>query len=339
MINKKLEDCLEYIQPTKYIVSSERYSDEFSIPVLTAGKSFILGYTNETDGIFRANKENPVILFDDFTTDIKWVDFPFKVKSSACKILIPKEGCNIRYLYYAMKSIQFNHSDHKRYWISTYSKLAIRVGNISEMERIVNKLDSISDLIDIKEKQILELNELVKSRFIEMFGNNVGDLNFSDVLVDKTKEGYKFDSTNYLKAGEIAIIDQGKDLICGFKSKEKDKIPYEKECIIFGDHTEIFKFINFPIYLGADGTKILLVKEDFDTRFVYEFLSIHYVKVGGYSRHFKFLKEQRFLKPDIKKQKEFRLFCEQIDKLISIVQSQINDLQELLDKKMDEYFG
>ena len=64
MINKKLEDCLEYIQPTKYIVSSERYSDEFSIPVLTAGKSFILGYTNETDGIFRANKENPVILFE-----------------------------------------------------------------------------------------------------------------------------------------------------------------------------------------------------------------------------------------------------------------------------------
>jgi len=78
---------VNYEQPSNYIVKSTDYNDEFSIPVLTAGQSFILGYTNEKINIYGASKENPVIIFDDFTGAFKWVDFPFKVKSSAMKIL------------------------------------------------------------------------------------------------------------------------------------------------------------------------------------------------------------------------------------------------------------
>ena len=63
-----LENVLKYEQPTKYIVNSENYSDDFSVPVLTAGKSFVLGYTDENEGICKAS-ENPVIIFDDFTAD------------------------------------------------------------------------------------------------------------------------------------------------------------------------------------------------------------------------------------------------------------------------------
>lgn len=95
----KLEDVLDYEQPTKYIVESENYDESYKTPVLTAGKSFILGYTNETKGIYTDNL--PVIIFDDFTTATKYVDFPFKVKSSAMKILKEKkELANIKYLYY-----------------------------------------------------------------------------------------------------------------------------------------------------------------------------------------------------------------------------------------------
>ena len=82
----RLENVLEYEQPTKYIVKSENYSDDFALPVLTAEKSFVLGFTDETDGICKAS-ESPVIIFDDFTADCKYVDFDFKVKSSAMKIL------------------------------------------------------------------------------------------------------------------------------------------------------------------------------------------------------------------------------------------------------------
>ena len=83
---KALGEVADYEQPTKYLVQTTNYSDKLSIPVLTAGKTFILGYTNETDGVYKASN-NPVIIFDDFTTANKWVDFDFKAKSSAMKMI------------------------------------------------------------------------------------------------------------------------------------------------------------------------------------------------------------------------------------------------------------
>ena len=150
----KIDDLLDYVQPTKYIVDSVEYSDEYITPVLTAGKSFILGYTNETDGIYPATKDNPVIIFDDFTTSMHWVDFPFKVKSSALKILVPKENANIRYLYYYMSNLDYKigAGTHGRHWISKYSQQIIKIPNNQEQERIVSILDKFSALVsDIKE--------------------------------------------------------------------------------------------------------------------------------------------------------------------------------------------
>ena len=123
------EDTLKYEQPTKYIVKSTDYNDSFNTPVLTAGQTFILGYTNETEGIYLASKENPVIIFDDFTTANKWVDFEFKVKSSAMKILTSKdnERFNIRYLYHVMQTIKYVPVVHSRQWIEKYSKFTIPV--------------------------------------------------------------------------------------------------------------------------------------------------------------------------------------------------------------------
>ena len=91
----RLEDIVDYEQPTAYIVNSTSYNDSYPIPVLTAGKSFIIGYTNEEKGIY---SKLPCIIFDDFTTDSKFVDFPFKVKSSAMKILQVRKGIEIEYV-------------------------------------------------------------------------------------------------------------------------------------------------------------------------------------------------------------------------------------------------
>ena len=92
---EKVGNAVEYEQPTKYIVASTDYIDCEGTPVLTAGQTFILGYTNEKDGIYAASKEKPVIIFDDFTGAFKWVDFPFKVKSSAMKMLTAKKDVAI----------------------------------------------------------------------------------------------------------------------------------------------------------------------------------------------------------------------------------------------------
>ena len=113
-----LEEIIDYEQPQAYIVQSTDYKSQYKTPVLTAGKSFIIGYTNESEGVFT---DLPVIIFDDFTTDSKFVDFPFKVKSSAMKILHVKEEVNIQYVCWFMNITRLIGDTHKRYWISEYS--------------------------------------------------------------------------------------------------------------------------------------------------------------------------------------------------------------------------
>ena len=140
----RLEDILDYEQPQAYIVNSTDYSDEYETPVLTAGKSFIIGYTNENNGIC---DRLPVIIFDDFTTDSKLVDFPFKVKSSAMKILRTKGEINIDYIAYYMSITRLIGDTHKRYWISEYSKLLIPIPPYQEQLRIVETIETIFDKI------------------------------------------------------------------------------------------------------------------------------------------------------------------------------------------------
>ena len=125
-----LSDVTNYEQPTKYLVAAKNYSDEFDTPVLTAGKTFILGYTNESEGIYRASK-HPVIIFDDFTTANKWVDFDFKVKSSAMKMITSKDNNKflIKYIYYWLNTLpnELIDGDHKRQWIGNYSNKLIPI--------------------------------------------------------------------------------------------------------------------------------------------------------------------------------------------------------------------
>lgn len=148
----KLEDLLDYIQPTDYIVESTDYRDNYKTPVLTPGKSFIKGYTNETKGIFN---DLPVIIFDDFTTANKFVNFPFKVKSSAMKILKPKTGANIKFAFYFMQTLKVSTDTHKRYWISVYSKLGVSLPPPKVQHAIVSKIEGLLSELD-KGKQQLE---------------------------------------------------------------------------------------------------------------------------------------------------------------------------------------
>jgi len=157
----KLGNVMNYEQPSKYIVRSTEYGDSYETPVLTAGKSFVLGYTNEKDGIYGASKDNPVIIFDDFTTSNHWVDFDFKVKSSAMKMLRLKKDAelNFRYVYHFIKTIRYTPQDHARQWISNYSQFDLPIPPIEEQNRIVSILDKFDTLTtDISEGLPAEIN-------------------------------------------------------------------------------------------------------------------------------------------------------------------------------------
>ena len=140
------ETLLSYEQPTNYIVKDTNYNDDYKTPVLTAGKSFILGYTNETENIYSAL---PVIIFDDFTTESKFVDFPFKVKSSAMKILhINTEVVLPKYAFHLMQATEIDHENHQRYWISTYSQETIALPPINEQKRILSMIEHYFSLLE-----------------------------------------------------------------------------------------------------------------------------------------------------------------------------------------------
>ena len=147
----ELEEVFDYIQPTPYLVASTNYSDDYSTPVLTAGKTFVLGYTNEINGIY---SNLPVVIFDDFTTDSKFVDFPFKAKSSAMKILQIKDGYNILFAYEAMQLIRFVVGGHERHWISKYSKLTIDVPRLEEQNAISNVISAMDKELSLIEQDI-----------------------------------------------------------------------------------------------------------------------------------------------------------------------------------------
>lgn len=165
-ISTELSSLLDYERPDLYIVESDNYKNE-GIPVLTANKSFILGYTDEKNNIY---SRVPVIIFDDFTTEKKYVDFPFKVKSSAIKILKPKGNNVLKFVFELMNTINFEAKEHKRYYISTYQKLFVYVPeDVKEQQKIVDCLFSIDDLIDAESRKLKALEKYKKGLMQKLF--------------------------------------------------------------------------------------------------------------------------------------------------------------------------
>ncbi|HEF8273559.1 TPA: restriction endonuclease subunit S [Campylobacter jejuni] len=179
-ISTELSSLLDYERPDLYIVESDNYKNE-GIPVLTANKSFILGYTDEKNNIY---SRVPVIIFDDFTTEKKYVDFPFKVKSSAIKILKPKGNNVLKFVFELMNTINFEAKEHKRYYISTYQKLFVYVPeDVKEQQKIADCLFSIDDLIDAESRKLKALEKYKKGLMQKLFpadGNTLPELRFPE---------------------------------------------------------------------------------------------------------------------------------------------------------------
>jgi len=281
----ELGEVLNYEQPTNYIVQSVDYKDEYQIPVLTAGKTFILGHTNEKIGIFPKEKL-PVIIFDDFTTAMKFVDFPFKVKSSAMKILhAKKEKINIRYAFFIMQKIEFTFDVHKRFWISQYSKFKIPLPPLEIQEQIVAELDGYAGIIagakqitknwkpkiDIdpewekvklgvvceinpKKSEIKELNSNTEVSFVPMAELSQGEANFDAIQTKKLSEvvgSYTYFADNdVLLARVTPCFENGK---AGIAKNLKNKIGFgSSEYIVLRPTEKILSDIIFA-YITTDG--------------------------------------------------------------------------------------
>lgn len=244
-----LSDILDYERPDNFIVETETYCEE-GIPVLTANKSFILGYTRESTGIY---VNLPVIIFDDFTTDKKYVDFPFKVKSSAIKILHTKHTDILRFIYELMNQITFEAKEHKRYYISTYQRIQVPLPKEKEQQKIADCLSSLDELIEATIKKVEALKEYKKGLMQRLFPaerKNVPDLRFPEFqgtsVWQSTLLGAVVDYENG-RAHENEIDEEGNFIVVNSKFISTDG--------------EVVKRTNTP-YCLADKEDILMVLSD-----------------------------------------------------------------------------
>lgn len=217
---KPLGEVTEYEQPSKYLVKTTNYKDSFTTPVLTAGKTFILGYTDECFGIYEASK-HPVIIFDDFTTANKWVDFDFKAKSSAMKMITSVDDSKyiLKYIYYWLNTLpsELIEGDHKRQWISNYANKRIPIPPLSIQKEIVNILDKFTTL-----EAELEAELICRKRQYEYYRNRL--LSF-DML---NKGGQKLNNVTTISLGELGTFTRGSGL------QKKDFTPTGVGCIHYG---------------------------------------------------------------------------------------------------------
>ena len=164
--NAVVGDVLDYEQPQSYIVENTEYTNE-GTPVLTANKAFVLGYTLETDGIY---DKGDCIIFDDFTLDCKYVDFPFKVKSSAIKILTAKNKELLRYTFEFLKYLDLSTEEHKRHYIAETQNQGIILLTEQMVKTIAHIFSTLSLRMEtaVKQRNVFEKQKqyLLRQMFI-----------------------------------------------------------------------------------------------------------------------------------------------------------------------------
>lgn len=376
MIVKELEtvtlgEVLEYEQPTNYIVDSTDYNDEFEIPVLTAGKSFLLGYTNETHNVFR---NVPVIIFDDFTTAFKYVDFPFKVKSSAMKILKAKKSvADIKYLYYRMLGTAVDTQLHKRYWISKYSKVKIELPPLDQQKQIAKILDT-ADAYRQKTKALIEkYDTLTQSLFLDMFGDPAKNPEgfdsstcgeFIDYLADIGSNGANKVVAENLKMSDeedyaimIRTMNLNKnDFVNNLKYVSKEVYDFFKKSKIYGGEIIMNKIgsagdfwimpkLNKPVSLGLNQFVIRL--KEMNTLYFYHFLSTDYGTLNIKSRcngvatksiTKTAVRELPILVPPIELQNQFAERVKVIEAQKALAQQELDKADELFNSLLQKAF-
>lgn len=334
---KIIGDLVNYEQPSKYIVSSTDYIGA-GTPVLTANKAFVLGYTDETDGVYSANKDNPVIIFDDFTTDNKFVDFNFKVKSSAIKILTAKPGDALpKFVHGAMQLIKTEITEHKRRFISEYQFNPVDVPQLPEQQRIVGVLEVWDEYIEKLEQKIVLKEQLKKGlmqqlltgkRRLSGFKSPFATLEFKDVFKVLSKyPGYK--SSDYSSQGQYPIYDQSYDkYVSGYTDDHSKVIAPNQPLTLFGDHSRVVKYIDSESFaVGNDGIKLFKAENDIDDYYAYLLLKSYRIPNTGYNRHFKYIADAVFEVPESTEQRQISNIIKVSDHEIKVLSNKLSEVK------------
>jgi len=339
----RLGDVLTYEQPYPYIVHKAEYVSN-GTPVLTPGKTFILGYTTETDGICRASSDAPRILFDDFLTISRLVQFDFKVKSSAVKILSPiSTSHNLIFIFHAMSRLQFEVTDHQRHWINQFSKLEIQTPPRQEQDRIAAAIDTI-DIHIVALQSLITKHEAIKKATVN--------------LLLKPRAGWQVKPL-----GDLAFIKTGgkntQDAVASgrypffVRSPKVERIntySYDGEAVLVaGDGVgagKVFHYINGKHDCHQRVYRIRDFKPEILGRYIYRVLSEQFPaymerrndKASVDSLRLPAFKGFLVHYPDFDEQKRIVAILDSIDGTISGLKSQLTKVQDIKQGMMAYFF-
>ncbi len=348
---RKLGETLKYEQPGAYIVNSTDYDDSYETPVLTAGQSFILGYTNETDGIKNASPDNPVIIFDDFTTSSHFVDFPFKVKSSAMKLLTLKdESDDIYCINNILKNVDYVPASHERHWISIFSEFDVTIPHSKdEQKKIGDYFRNLDNLITLHQRKCDETKKLKKFMLQKMFpkkDEKKPEIRFAGFTDDweqrKLGETLKYEqpgayivnSTDYDDSYETPVLTAGQSFILGYTNETdgiKNASP-DNPVIIFDDFTTSSHFVDFPFKVKSSAMKLLTLKDESDDIYCINNIlkNVDYVPASHERHWISIFSEFDVTIPHSKdEQKKIGDYFRNLDNLITLHQRKCDEIKEI----------
>lgn len=339
-------------------IKTSDYMGNGKYPIIDQGKNLISGYTNEENGIF---VDVPAIIFGDHTRILKYIDTPFFLGADGTKILKAKnENCNLKFIYYALKNIKIPDTGYNRHykWLKESS---IIYPAIEHQDKIVNILDRITSIITLKKQQLVFLEKLKHSLFVEMFGDKAHILTMNDlcnIITDGTHQSPKFvsDGIPFLFVSNVSenkiSYDTGKFISIDTYKELYKRTPIEKYDILLSTvgsygHPAIVKS-NKKFLFQRHIAYLKPKKELINSIYLHAAILSDEVqrqiesKVKGIAQKTLNLSEIKTLKiplPSMTEQNIFATIVEKIDKHKSVVQKSLDETQLLFDSLMQKYFG
>lgn len=360
-----------FIDKTKYgvKVQTSEYGEQGEHIIIDQGQNQIAGYTDREDGLF---EEIPVVIFGDHTRVIKYVDEPFFLGADGVKVLRSKdENANYRYLYYALKNAKIPNTGYNRHfkWLK---EIQINYPDCKKQAEIVDILDKVSDIIAKRENELSALDNLIKARFVELFGDPVTNpYNLQTATLGELSElitkgaspswqgfSYTDDSSQTLFVTSENVREGYIDLSSpkyiedGFNEKQKRSIIHKGDFLINIVGASIGRAAQFNLDCKANMNQAAALVRINDDRIRDNYLLIYLNSdkaqmmynsmksdTGRANLSLQDISNLAILLPSIDQQIEFETFVEQVDKSKVAVQKALDETQLLFDSLMQEYFG
>ncbi|TPR53204.1 restriction endonuclease subunit S, partial [Metamycoplasma neophronis] len=342
----KLKEILKYERPEAYMISGD-ISEKGNIPVLTANKAFILGFTNEKN--FYNHGES--IIFDDFTLDYKYVDFIYKINSSAIKILTSIANKNLKFIYYLLSNVKIISNGHARHYISIVQNSIVNICSSEEDKKITAFLSTLDSLITLHQRKLEKLSNIKKSLLEKMFADEqnmkpqIRFKGFTDTWEQcKLKEILKYErpeaymiSGDISEKGNIPVLTANKAFILGF-TNEKNFYNHG-ESIIFDDFTLDYKYVDFIFKINSSAIKILTSIANKNLKFIYYLLSNVKIISNGHARHYISIVQNSIVNIcSSEEDKKITAFLSTLDSLITLHQRKLEKLNNIKKSLLEKMF-